>query len=267
MDRGDKRKRGFIRMGALAIIGAFAFLTAVSLPVFRSFWTRTKEAICASNRRSLYGQLSMKKTGDELDTLEEALDAYEAEGENVLADYTCFGGGVISVEGNAVVCSIHGHEGSKIYFSGISGGEIRDHDSVLRDLSEAIPDYLKQMDRREVLSDGTLNGYWKPGETKKCTSMRLLLQAVMAENEVEYADGFSSAAVWLDRFDRATVVCVEYKIGGRAYLYFSSGNTYVLESSAATNRNHAKVDWENDERAVQDAISGGRRDVRALSAP
>lgn len=267
MDRGGKRKRGFIRMGSLAIVGAFVFLIAVSLPVVRDFWTKTKEAVCASNRRNLYEQLSMKKTEDELDTLEEALDVCESEGKNLLAGYLCLGRGKILVEGNSITCSVHGHKGSKIYFSGISGGEIRDHDAVLRALSEAVPDYLRRMDRLEVLSDGTLNGYWEPGEENKFTSMRVLLQAVMAENDAEYTDGFSSAAVWLDPFDRAKVACIEYKVGGCAYLYFSSGNTYVLENSAASNVDRAKIHWENDERAVKDAIRAGRRDVRALAAP
>ncbi|HXK76967.1 MAG TPA: diguanylate cyclase [Oscillospiraceae bacterium] len=156
-----KKRNGFTLLEMLVIVAVVALLAAMVIPVYNDALEKTRESVCTANRRSLYAVLSMRKLTDKLDTLEDALDAYEAEGRDLLAEYPCIAGGVISVEGDAVICSIHGHEGSKTYFSGISGGTIQDYRSVLIDFSETVPAYLGEMYKLEVLSSGKLNGFWE----------------------------------------------------------------------------------------------------------
>lgn len=261
-----QKKNGFTLMEMLVIVAVVVLLAAIVIPVYNNALEKTREAVCTANRRTLYALLSMRRMTDELDTLEDALAAYEAEGEDILADYTCPDGGVISVEGGSVTCSIHGHEGSKTYFTGISEGAIHDHYSVLVDFSETLPAYLQNMYKLEVLSSGKLNGYWETEGAGKSTNLRAVLAAIIEENGAEYAGSFSNAAVWLDPYDHTKATCVEYKVGNNAYVYFSSGNTYVLANSAFSNVNNAKVNWENDEQAVLDAIDSGRSDVSVLPA-
>ena len=261
-----QKKNGFTLLEMLVIVAVVALLAAIVIPVYNSALEKTREAVCIANRRSLYAVLSMKKLTDKLDTLEDALDAYEAEGKNLPAEYPCLSGGVISVEGDAVICSIHGHEGSKTYFSGISEGTIQDYRSVLIDFSETVPAYLGEMYKLEVLSSGKLNGFWETEGAGKSTNLRAVFQAIIAESGAEYTGSFSNAAVWLEPSDHSKVACIEYKVGNNAYVYYSSGNTYVLANSAFSNVNNTKVGWENNEQAVLDAINSGRGDVSALPA-
>lgn len=151
---------------------------------------------------------------------------------------------------------------SKVYFEGIVGGTISDKRSVLFDLVDTIPAYLEGLYKIEVTSTGLLNGYWESAGSSKKSNIPALLKSVIAANGAGYNGSFSNAKVWLDTSDHSTVNCIEYKIGNNAYVYYASGNTYVLKNSAFATSN--KINWENNEQAVIDAIEAGRDDVYVL---
>lgn len=55
----NQRKKGFTLMEMLIVVAIISILVAVSIPVFTSQLNKTRESVCAANRRSAKGVIAV----------------------------------------------------------------------------------------------------------------------------------------------------------------------------------------------------------------
>lgn len=104
-------KKGFTLVEVIVVLVILAILAAVAIPTYTGYIDKSKRLVCDNNIATITRYYKYQRALDESSTLEGTLAGEYEECAADVAGIHCPSGGVYSVVGGKIVCSVHGGAG------------------------------------------------------------------------------------------------------------------------------------------------------------